>query len=67
MCPSFPAVSFPVNTLQIIILCGIVSAVVSVASILVSTSYGCDWLLALWSRWMKPEGGRDGGREPFEE
>ena len=38
------------TTLQIIIACGIISVVVSVLSILVSTSYGCDWLIQWWQR-----------------
>ena len=36
--------------IQIIIACGIISVVVSVVSILVSTSYGCDWLIDFWKR-----------------
>jgi len=38
------------TTLQIIIACGAISVIISVLSILVSTSYGCDWLLAWWER-----------------
>jgi len=37
------------TTLQIIVSCGIISVAVSVLSILVSTSYGCDWLIAWWN------------------
>ena len=40
--------------LQIIILCGIISVIVSVVSILVSTSYGCDWLLHFWRKVNRP-------------
>jgi hypothetical protein len=40
------------TTLQIIIACGVISVIVSVLSILTSTNYGCDWLIALWKKWM---------------
>ena len=47
--------------IQIIIICGVVSVIVSVISILVSTSYGCDWLLDGW-RMLLRRIGRDDGR-----
>jgi hypothetical protein len=43
-----------VTGLEIIIFCGIVSVVVSVVSILVSTSYGCDWLIEIWRKLKNP-------------
>ena len=38
------------TTLQIIIACGVISTIVSVLSILVSTSYGSDWLIDWWGK-----------------
>ena len=38
------------SSVQIIIFCGILSVIVSVISILVSTSYGTDWLIDWWRR-----------------
>lgn len=38
------------STTQFIIICGVVSVIVSVISILVSTSHGCNWLLEAWRK-----------------
>ena len=47
---SFLEFGMVMTGLQIIVMCGIVAVVVSIASILVSTSYGCDWLLQIWRK-----------------
>lgn len=46
--------------IQVIIFCGVISVIVSVISILVSTSYGCDWLLDWWRAVTKRLGWDDG-------
>ena len=49
------------DSFQVIIFCGVISVIVSVISILVSTSYGCDWLLDWWQMLLRRLGRDDRG------